>query len=442
MVSRFVILIAFVVVLAVLTVVANYFPSATAQNSVPPVSNIQVVDGPNPGEVVISWNAVPEATHYRIGYVNMEVDYHLAKASCTGEWIGAFIYIDVNARNIPVNNGRAEYTVRRLAPGAEHAFTVLTSNDFVDSGRGGSVSSEFFWPSNPRWARLEGRRGPPPDLVIPTPHCSAPTPTPTPTPISGRAYLYEPIQPPMAPAYINWRWGSDQDGLRELVTDFTIQNDVGDWSDQHGYFLILIQNSISGAGFYFGLQTDANRRGKAVIFSRWGTRDLANARYAQTDGWTESAGHEGDFIGVRRSYDWGEGDYRIRIAPDGLDSDGEWFGLWITDLDTSDTTWIGSLKFPLLNGTATFRPHSSATIELYGNPLIRPIDIPQWHVSVKRPLGDNVLSTWGFTNYPFDDRDNALFNSDVRYNPQGGAAHLWIGGTTERKTPPSRLHFR
>lgn len=51
---------------------------------------------------------------YRVGYVNMEVDYHLAKATCTEEWIDVFV--DVNARNIPVRNGRAEYTIRRLAP--------------------------------------------------------------------------------------------------------------------------------------------------------------------------------------------------------------------------------------------------------------------------------------------------------------------------------------
>ena len=402
--------------------------------------------------MVISWDAVPEATHYRIGYVNLEVDYYLAKASCTSEWIEAFIYVDVNARNVPVSNGRAEYTVRRLSQGAKHAFTVLTSNDFADSGGGGSVRSEFFWPPvGSRWEFLPGRDTLPPAITPPTLDCAAPVPpsqtppnTPTPTQIPDRAYLYEPISPPVAPAYIDWRWGSDLAGLRELVTDFTIHNDVGDWSDQHGYFLILIQNSISDAGFYFGLQTDANGRGKALIFSRWGTRDLSNARYSQTDGWTESAGHEGDFIGIRRSYDWGAGDYRVRIAPDpgGLETDGEWFGLWITDLDTGITTWIGSLKFPLLNGTATFRPHSSATIELYGVPRIRPIDIPQWHVSVKRPLGDNVLSTWGFTNYPFDDSDNALFNSDVRYNPREEAAHLWIGGTTERKTPATRLDFR
>ena len=253
--------------------------------------------------------------------------------------------------------------------------------------------------------------------------------------IQGRDDLYEPITPPMAPAYIDWYWGSDQEPFRELVTDFTIHNDVGDWSDTHGYYLILLHNHISDKGVYFGLQTDANRRGKAVIFSRWGTLDLANARWDETNGWTESAGHEGDFIGVRRSYNWGVGDYRIRFAPDSNYSatDGAWLGLWITDLSTTTETWVGSLKFPLKNGTATLdRVHASATIELYGNPPIRPIDIPFWHVSVKRPLGDGVLATRGRTRYPYDDSDNALPNSDVQYASSEGAAHLRLGGMTER----------
>ena len=399
----------------------------SAQTGAPATGNIVVRDGSQPGEVIISWDAVAEATHYRIGYVNMATDYPLAKASVTGEWIEAFVYVDVNARNFVVSGGRTEYTVRRLAPGVRHAFTVLTSDDFVDTGAAGSVSSEFSWPSNPRWRF----------------HTVADRSDACPSgQVSDRPYLYEPISPPVAPAYIDWRWESDQDGFRELVTDFTIHNDVGDWSDQHGYYLILLQNFISDAGFYFGLQTDANGRGKAVIFSRWGTSDVENAVWSQTDGWTESAGHEGDFIGVRRSYDWSAGDYRIEIAPEGLDPDGAWFGLRITDLDTNSTTWIGSLKFPLLNGAARIRPYSSATIELYGNPPIRPIDIPQWHVSVKRPLGDHARATWGFTSYPFDNSDNALLNSDVWYDAQEEVAHLWIGGATKRRTPAEgRIDF-
>ena len=246
----------------------------------------------------------------------------------------------------------------------------------------------------------------------------------------------------MAPSIIYWRWPYGQERFREMATEFTIHNDVGDWSDEHGLYLMLTYNDISGTRFYFGLQTDIHGSGgKGVIFSRWGTRDLANARHSDIDGWTQSSGHEGDFIGVRRSYNWTAGDYRITIKPDGLESDGEWFALWITEIDTDRTTWIGSLKFPLLDGTATMRPQSLATLEIYGHPPIRPIDIPKWHVSVKRPWGDGIQATWGSTSYPYDDSENALFNSAVWYEPADGAAHLVLGGTTEGSPAAVRIDF-
>ncbi len=116
----------------------------------PPTGNIEVRDGINPGEVVVSWNAVDEATYYRIGYVNMVTDYELAKASNTGEWLEAFIYVDVNALNFTEQGGRVEYTVRRLAPGVRHAFTVLTSNDVENTRE--HFGGRYSWPSSPRWS--------------------------------------------------------------------------------------------------------------------------------------------------------------------------------------------------------------------------------------------------------------------------------------------------
>ena len=136
----------------------------------PPITNLTVEVGPGADEATLSWDAVPEATHYRIGYVNLEVDYHLAKAGCTGEWIGSFVNVDVDAQDIPVSDGRAEYTLRRLVPGARHAFTVLTSNNFDYSG--GSVSGEFSWAGSPRWEFLDGRYTLPPDIPVPRFDCS------------------------------------------------------------------------------------------------------------------------------------------------------------------------------------------------------------------------------------------------------------------------------
>ena len=134
-----------------------------------PIADIAVRAGINPDEAILSWESVPGATYYRIGYVNLEVDYQLAKASCTGEWIGSLVSVDVNARNIPVTDGRAEYTLRRLAPGAGHLFTVLTSNDF-DYGDG-SVSGEFFWANSSGWTFLPGRATLPPDIPVPQLDC-------------------------------------------------------------------------------------------------------------------------------------------------------------------------------------------------------------------------------------------------------------------------------
>ena len=140
-------------------IIANVPTPTMAQSSLPPpVTDIQLSgEISSSGELVISWDAVPQATYYRIGYVNMKEDYPLAKASCTGEWLEAFVYVDVNARNIVVNSdGRAEYTLRRLSPGAYHAFTVLTSNDFVDTE--GRVGGNFVWakilPNDVRWIFL------------------------------------------------------------------------------------------------------------------------------------------------------------------------------------------------------------------------------------------------------------------------------------------------
>ena len=62
-------------------------------------------------------------------------------------------------------------------------------------------------------------------------------------------------------------------------------------------------------------------------------------------------------------------------------------------------------------------PHYSAIIEFHSIRSVRPIDIPMWHTSIRRPSDDGVPAIWGFTSHPFDDSENALLNSDVQYRP-------------------------
>ena len=263
------------------------------------------------------------------------------------------------------------------------------------------------------------------------------------------------IWPPEHMANVWWYWSRDSDPssnklhkIRELEINFTIHNDPGDFSDKHGLYLMLCYSFLSDVGFYFGLQTDVNEpgkggRGKGLIISRWETRDLAKARVADAaEGWTESSGHEGDFIGVRRAYDWGTGDYRVRFAPDGSEADGEWFGVWITDKARDETTWIGSLKFPYLNGEAVISyPSIYTTMEIYGasGSPIKAIDIPEWYVSVKRPSSNGVkpVTVWSF----YSTFTSEVLNSNVRYDPTDDAMHFQAGGSTERTNPEQTTIF-
>ena len=278
-----------------------------------------------------------------------------------------------------------------------------------------------------------------------------PTPTPTPTATPAPA-LTRLVKTPEHMAYLWWEWGQDRDssgdgqgGIRELTFDITVHNDPGDFSDEFGLYLMLCYGFISDVGFYFGLQTNVdgypeNLGAKGLVFSRWDTRDLANARVVDSDeGWTQSSGHEGDFIGVRRTYDWGVGEYRVSLAPDGADADGEWFGVWITDKATDETTWIGSLKFPYENGRAAVEPAVYTTMEIYGGRQIQSSRIPAWHVSLKRPLGDGVESEWYVSGYAAFGSE--MENADVKYDRAEGEVHIAAGGAVERTTPAQTLYF-
>lgn len=253
----------------------------------------------------------------------------------------------------------------------------------------------------------------------------------------------QPVQPPEHMANGWWEWPSNgpSPSLKVLEIDFTLHSDPGSFSDQHGLYLMLCYSQLADVDYYFGLQTQVHDparggRGKGLIFSRWKTRDLSNTR-ATPEGWTESSGHEGDFVGVRHPYDWGAGDYQVRLAPDGTPADGQWFGIWITDKDRSVSTWAGSLKFP--NADPAPPPSVYTAVEVYGGPPIRPIDIPEWHVSLGKPSLNGVHPVAFTSNYsPFT---GGILNSNVRYNSADETLHFHVGGSTQRTDPEQKFTF-
>ncbi len=289
---------------------------------------------------------------------------------------------------------------------------------------------------------VTGSNAPTPTPPPPTPTPSV-TPAPTPTQIPGRPELYERGQAPEHIAHISWMWPQDADTgqpprFRELTTAFTIQNDVGNFSSRTGLYLMLGYHTISDAPLYYGIQT-RNDGSKALIFSRWDTVDLSNARLAP-GGFAEAGDYEGDFISVRRHYEWGAGEYRVRLASHGADNDGEWFGVWITDVDADTTTWFGSLKFPLAGSEeqAWIKGTSHSTIEIYGQ-SIKPIDIPVWEVALQRPVGDGASSSHGVTGYGHGETD--FPNGEIHYDTDSNLVNITVGGATEQLTPPQTVNF-
>ena len=198
-----------IVLITLVGVVVATAPPVGAQGGAAPVTNIAVCGGPEAGEVIISWNPVSQATYYRIGYVNMVKDYPRAKASATGEWIEAFVYVDVNARNIPVTGGRGQYTLRRLVQGDRHAFTVLTSHNVVNTVE--TISGAYSWPQNPRWAFHT--------ITNPAPACTAAGPPAVDTPLSN-AELARRVRPALAKIL-----ATPSDGQTYSGTGFVVRSD-------------------------------------------------------------------------------------------------------------------------------------------------------------------------------------------------------------------------
>ena len=226
-----------------------------------------------------------------------------------------------------------------------------------------------------------------------------PTSAPATTPLTATVTTVSPTAEEMELAalaavpehmvYAYWDWNFE-DAFSEITIDVELHNDI-DLAGRNGIYLMACYGGVEGVDYYFGLQTDVFRPtlggwGKGLIFSRWNTRDLDNARPAE-DGWVQSSGHEGDFIGVRKPYDWGTGTYRLRIGSDGLDDAGQWYGVWIIDLSTGYETWAGSLRFPYADGRALLEPRCYNTIEVYGSP-IAPKHVPYLKATIMPPLGD------------------------------------------------------
>ena len=116
---------------------ANVNTVAHAQGDLVAPSNVVAQNTGNPGEVRISWDAVPNAAYYRIGWVAYSDVAPIIASG--GDWLEHFAFIDIE------NRDQTEHTITRLTPGVQYAF-IMASND----GRYGTPR----WPSSAGWAFL------------------------------------------------------------------------------------------------------------------------------------------------------------------------------------------------------------------------------------------------------------------------------------------------
>ena len=210
--------------------------------------NVHAVDGANPGEVTVSWDAPDGTAFYRIGWVAFD---DIAVVRADGRpWLDAFAFMDVT------NYGQTAHTLTGLHPGVEYAFIA------------GSVSSRFGIAQWSEWAYLTLAEAPatacptdaggvpaapqtPNPTATPAPAATpAPTPTPFPTPTPTPAATPRPT--PAATGAGDRDYDADQDGLIEvsnLAQLAAIRADLnGDGVSPAPAYAVAFPDAMAGMG--------------------------------------------------------------------------------------------------------------------------------------------------------------------------------------------------
>ncbi len=247
-------------------------------------------------------------------------------------------------------------------------------------------------------------------------------------------------------ANAQWGWPTQTDRSDSITMNFTVREDPGHFSEDHSLVMAFGWSSIGHTRFGFGIRTDLDdpdtdgSEGKGIVFNRWGTHDKSLAR-PTTDGWVVTGSILGDFISIRKPYDWGVGDYTVRVAHDGSmdDMDGRWFGMWITDPNGVETH-MGSLQFPFVNDAPPkFNPRGDlyqSMLALLGGSVIKPQEIPVFEVALSPPDEGSSIDPPKRVRAVYSQFHGAMTNSNITYDREDNRVIMRAGGTTLRTTSP------
>lgn len=117
------------------------------------------------------------------------------------------------------------------------------------------------------------------------------------------------------------------------------------------------------------------------------------------------------------------------------DEKGDWYGIWVYDLDESIEDFLGSIRFPLVEQNESgIGRYSTTWIEIYYKD-IRETPIPSWHVSIdgmyatESKIGQRIL--WSVYS--------AINHTDVYYDRNRRNIHMVMGPEIAREHPVGEL---
>jgi len=233
--------------------------------------------------------------------------------------------------------------------------------------------------------------------------------------------------PPGGVSYITWEF---KDNFVRLDIDI----DIIQFDASKYFYLQFYQCVIGDDIFYFGIQNRADENDQMLIFSRWGTRDLAyvEANVAE-GGFCQSDGYEGDFVGVRLpNFKLRNGEYTFSLIRDKEDDEGTWYKYIVTEKSTNTKTWCGSIRFD--KGAKISRVGSTWT-ELYGKPW--PVQtyrhLPHWDIKVKSIKGDNRFPIHATSFYTDPRWGDHIPMEDISYNSSENSIRIRLGPDVVRK---------
>jgi hypothetical protein len=181
-----------------------------------------------------------------------------------------------------------------------------------------------------------------------------------------------------------WDMGKEV-AFESYSIDVTISEDVPDSTNL--YIAPIGLGHLNKIPFYGGIQTQTDgttkndtrlrKIGPGLLMSMWGERSLDAIRPSQ-GGFCQSSGHEGDFVSVRRPYEWKKGKYTYSVVKmDQEIVDGQpatWVGAFLYSHEKDENIFIGALRFKSEN--LILQRKVASFVEVYGNRI--PVDkIPQ-----------------------------------------------------------------